>query len=364
MNQSRRNWQRASMTRSGRLLVFAIATSVYAEPSSTEEMGDASQREVVRVRAEKIFGALPSEVASETNPITEAKVELGRMLYYEPRLSKNQDISCNSCHALDGFGVDNERTSPGHRGQRGGRNSPTVFNAALHLAQFWDGRAADVEEQAKGPILNPIEMAMAGEAEVVSLLESIPGYAPLFRRAFPEDSDPIRYDNLARAIGAFERRLVTPSRFDDFAAGDLTALSDAEFAGLESFLGTGCTACHMGPALGGQLYQKLGLVHPYQTHDTGRHALTGKDSDRYFFKVPSLRNVAETAPYFHDGSIPELNEAVRLMAWHQLGRKLSDQDTAAIVTFLRSLTGRIDPRLIEPPALPASGSETPAPDPT
>ena len=312
------------------LLALCMTGTACSERSTDEPLNEASQREALQARAEQIFGALPSEVASETNPITEPKVELGRMLYYEPRLSKNHDISCNSCHLLDAYGVDNEPTSPGHRGQRGGRNSPTVYNAALHLSQFWDGRAADVEEQAKGPILNPIEMAMPGEAEVVAVLESIPGYEPLFQQAFPDDSDPIRYDNIARAIGAFERRLVTPSRFDDFVAGDLDALNDAELAGLETFLDTGCTVCHMGPAIGGQLYQKLGLVHPYETSDAGRYDVTGRDADRFFFKVPSLRNIAETHPYFHDGSIAELNEAVRLMAWHQLGRELSD---AVAVTF-------------------------------
>jgi cytochrome c peroxidase len=324
----------------------------------------ASRRENLRVRAEQLFGTLPLEVASEKNPIKPAKVELGRMLYYDARLSKSQAISCNSCHKLDAFGVDAERTSPGHHGQRGARNSPTVYNAALHVAQFWDGRAPDVEEQAKGPILNPIEMAMPTEAEVIALLESIPGYAPLFRAAFPDDPGPISYDNIARAIGAFERRLITPSRFDDFIGGDVSALNQAELAGLEVFLDTGCPTCHTGPALGGQLYQKLGVVHPFETQDTGREGVTGKEGDRFFFKVPSLRNVAKTGPYFHDGSVPELEEAVRLMAWHQLGRELSKKNTQTIVTFLRSLTGRVEPQLIARPELPAAGPETPTPDPT
>jgi len=342
----------------GSLLVLASAAS--AESPAAEQT---SQRETLRASAEQIFGALPSEVRNKANPITGAKIDLGRMLYYETRLSKNQQISCNSCHKLDEFGVDNEPTSPGHRGQRGNRNSPTVYNAALHLAQFWDGRAADVEEQAKGPILNPVEMAMAGEAEVIALLGTIPGYAALFQKAFPDDADPMTYDNLARAIGAFERMLLTPSRFDDFGAGELEALSDEELAGLESFIATGCPTCHMGPAIGGSLYQKLGLVHPYETEDTGRQALTGNEADRFFFKVPSLRNVEMTGPYFHDGSIEDLGEAVRLMAWHQLGRELSEQDQGSIVMFLKSLTGRVDAQFIAPPQLPASSPETPAPEP-
>jgi cytochrome c peroxidase len=335
-----------------------------ARPVSPAAISFATRRENLRVRAEQLFGTLPLAVVSEENPITLAKVKLGRMLYYDPRLSKSQAISCNSCHKLDAFGVDGEPTSPGHRGQRGARNSPTVYNAALHVAQFWDGRAPDVEEQAKGQILNPIEMAMPSEASVVGLLESIPGYAPLFRAAFPDDPRPISYDNIARAIGAFERRLITPSRFDDFVGGNASALNQKELAGLEVFLDTGCPTCHAGPALGGHQYQKLGVVHAYETQDGGREQVTGKVADRFFFKVPSLRNVAETGPYFHDGGVPELAEAVRLMAWHQLGRELSKKDTQAIVTFLRSLTGRVNAELIARPELPAAGPETPAPDPS
>ncbi|MEM7412555.1 MAG: cytochrome-c peroxidase [Myxococcota bacterium] len=315
-------------------------------------------------RASGIFGTLPGEVPNSENPITDAKVELGRALYYDARLSKNHDISCNSCHQLDRFGVDGEPTSPGHKGQRGDRNSPTVYNAALHLAQFWDGRAADVEAQAKGPVLNPIEMAMPSEEVVVAVLGSIPDYGPMFDAAFPDDETALTYDNMANAIGAFERRLMTPSRFDDFLAGNTDALSEEELVGLETFLDTGCTTCHSGVGIGGNLYQKLGLVRAYETEDPGRAAVTGNDSEKHFFKVPSLRNIAETGPYFHDGSVATLDEAIRIMAAIQLGKELDDAQVRSIREFLKTLTGKPDATLIAMPTLPESGPDTPAPDPS
>ncbi|NNL65840.1 MAG: cytochrome-c peroxidase, partial [Myxococcales bacterium] len=312
--------------------------------------------------AKAVLGVLPAHADREDLPPNAARIDLGRMLYYEPRLSKNHDISCNSCHRLDAFGVDGEPTSPGHKGQRGDRNSPTVYNAALHVAQFWDGRAADVEEQAKGPILNPVEMSMGGETDVLAVLNSIPDYPGLFAAAFPESSsDAVSYDNLALAIGAFERRLITPGPLDDFLEGDLDALSKDAQRGLELFLDVGCATCHNGAAVGGGMYQKLGLVEPYETEDTGRHKLTGNEADEYFFKVPSLRNIAKTGPYFHDGSIATLDEAVRLMAKHQLGKTLDDEQLRLLMAFLESLTGRVDAGYIARPTLPPSGADTPGP---
>jgi cytochrome c peroxidase len=335
---------------------------VVEETTPTEPSG--AEPNALRQRALAVFGVLPDEATSDSNPITEEKIVLGRMLYFDPRLSKNHDISCNSCHDLGTYGVDGEPTSPGHRGQRGDRNSPTVYNAALHVAQFWDGREPDVEAQAKGPVLNPVEMAMPSAEAVVSVLKSIPGYAPLFAAAFPDDGDPVTYDNMARAIGAFERRLITADRFDAYVSGRDTALTDAETAGLETFLDRGCITCHNGPGIGGNLYQKLGLVRPYATEDVGREKLTGNEADRYFFKVPSLRNIAMTAPYFHDGSIATLDEAIRLMGAHQLGIDLSDEEVARIATFLAALSGTVHPEYIAAPALPESGPDTPAPDPS
>ena len=341
-----------------------------AEPPSVDTVPSdrASLQEEERARLSQvvngIFGTLPAEAVSQDNPVTEAKVELGRLLYYDERLSKNHDVACNSCHLLPDYGVDGAPSSQGHRGQRGDRNAPTVYNAAFHIAQFWDGRADDVEEQAKGPVLNPIEMAMPSEGAVVDVLKSIPGYEPPFRAAFPDDEDPITYDHMAQAIGAFERRLVTPSRFDAFQRGDLDSLTDAEVEGLSLFINTGCISCHNRATIGGTSYQKLGGVHPYATEDVGRFAVTGNDLDRHVFKVPSLRNIAETGPYFHDGQVGTLAEAVRLMAHHQLGWELAEDDVSSIVVFLGSLTGTIDQEYIARPELPASGPETPAPDPT
>jgi cytochrome c peroxidase len=312
----------------------------------------AATREELQARAKGVFGVLPAEAPSAANPITEEKIRLGRMLYYDARMSINDQISCNSCHDLARYGVDGEPTSLGHEGKRGARNSPTPYNAAFHVAQFWDGRAPDVEEQAKGPVLNPVEMGMPDADYVVRVLRGIPGYAPLFQAAFPDDPDPIDYDNVARAIGAFERRLVTPGRFDDFLGGQLDALSDAEVAGLAKFLDTGCATCHQGATVGGLMFQKLGLVHPYETKDLGRYEVTRNEADRFFFKVPSLRNVGKTGPWFHDGSIATLDEAVRKMAWHQLGKELSDEEVRSIEAFLASLTGRIDEAYVARPTLP------------
>ena len=320
--------------------------------------------EALVAQASGLFETLPGSAPNPDNPGSEPRVDLGRMLYYDARLSKNHDVSCNSCHQLDAFGVDGEATSPGHRGQRGGRNSPTVYNAALHVAQFWDGREPDVEAQAKGPVLNPIEMAAPSEEHIVAVLQSIPGYAPAFAAAFPEAEDPITYDNMARAIGAFERNLMTPGRFDRFLEGDATALDEQERRGLATFLSVGCNTCHTGPAVGGQLYRKLGFIFPYQTEDPGREAVTGLESDRYHFKVPSLRNVAMTGPYFHDGSIATLEEAVRIMAYHQAGQELEDDQIADVVAFLGSLTGKVDAAYTASPELPASGPTTPEPDPS
>ncbi len=323
-----------------------------------------SERARLSQVASGIFGTLPVEAVSEANPVTEAKIELGRMLWYDKRLSKNHDVACNSCHSLPDYGVDGEPNSEGHRGQRGDRNSPTVYNAAFHIAQFWDGRARDVEEQAKGPVLNPIEMAMPSEDVVVGMLKSIPGYAPLFGAAFPDDPDLVTYDHMADAIGAFERRLVTPSRFDSFQSGDLDSLSDAELEGLGLFISTGCISCHNRATVGGTSYQKLGVVHPYPTEDVGRFTVTGNEADRHVFKVPSLRNIERTGPYFHDGQVATLEEAVRLMGHHQLGWDLAANDVELIVAFLGSLTGTINEEYIAMPGLPPSGRETPEPDPS
>lgn len=290
------------------------------------------------------FAPLPATADIAANPITPQKVALGKKLFLDKRLSADKDISCNSCHDLNTFGVDNKPTSEGHKGQKGNRNSPTVYNAALHASQFWDGRATTVEDQALGPILNPVEMAMASDKAVIERLKADKGLQKEFAAAFPDEKDPLSYKNVGRAIGAFERTLLTPSRFDAYLKGDDNALTQAEKDGGKFFVQTGCTACHNGVVVGGQMFQKLGLVKPYETKDLGRYEVTKNESDKFFFKVPSLRNVEKTAPYFHDGSVATLEDAVSRMAEYQLGRNLSQQDVESIVTFLKSLTAEPAPK--------------------
>jgi cytochrome c peroxidase len=310
------------------------------------------------------FGKLPTQFASAENAVTKEKVELGRTLYFDPRLSKNQDVSCNSCHNLDTFGVDNKPRSPGHKQQLGGRNSPTVYNAAGHFVQFWDGRAKDVEEQAKGPILNPVEMAMASPKAVVAVLASMPGYVEAFKKAFPADKDPVTFDNYARAVGAFERTLVVTSRFDRYVAGDDDALSDEEKRGLNKFIDLTCPSCHTGVHLGASEYKKLGLVKAWDADkDMGRYEVTKAEQDKQMFKVPTLRNVAKTAPYFHDGSVATLEQAVKLMATHQVGKNITDEDAKLVAAFLGSLTGEPSAEMRRRPTLPEATPKTPKPDP-
>ncbi|HMV67528.1 MAG TPA: cytochrome c peroxidase [Myxococcota bacterium] len=289
---------------------------------------------------------------AKPNPADKAKIDLGRMLYYDTRLSAANDISCNSCHMLDAFGVDHQPTSPGHKGQRGARNSPTTLNAFLQFVQFWDGRAADVEAQAQGPVLNPVEMAMADAKAVEAALSAVPAYKDAFTAAFPGQESPVTFNNMASAIGAFERNLVTPGRFDAYLKGDATALTADEKAGLELFISTGCTSCHNGVLVGGSSFQKLGAVVPYETKDQGRFEVTKNDNDKLMFKVPSLRNIDKTGPYFHDGSVATLEEAVQKMGKHQLGKDLSPSEIGSIVTFLKALTGEVDASYVAKPELP------------
>jgi cytochrome c peroxidase len=297
---------------------------------------------------------------SSRNPVTEAKVKLGRILYYEPRLSASQKISCNACHPLDRYGAEHDRVSTGHKQQKGGRNAPTVYMAAGHFAQFWDGRAPDVEEQAKGPVMNPIEMAMPSEKQAIAVLKSMPEYVALFRAAFPKDSEPMTFDNMALAIGAFERRLVTPSRWDRFLKGDRAALTDTEKTGFNRFVEAGCASCHLGTYVGGGSFQKLGMAKDWPNQkDLGRFQVTKSAADKMVFKVPSLRNIGKTAPYFHDGSASSLAEAVRTMGVYQRGEQLRDADVHAIVAWLEALTGPVPAGYIKPPVLPKSTAQTP-----
>lgn len=277
-------------------------------------------------------------------------------------MSKSQKISCNSCHALSQYGVDNQATSSGHKGQKGDRNSPTVYNASVQFVQFWDGRAADVEEQAKGPVLNPVEMAMTSEKQVLAVLNSRPEYVVAFKKAFPADTDPVSYNNMGKAIGAFERKLITPSRWDKFLKGDQTALTAEEKAGFQTLVASGCQTCHAGALVGGNIYQKIGMVKAWpNTSDPGRSKVTKNEADKFVFKVPSLRNIEKTGPYFHDGKTATLKEAIAKMAEYQVGKTLNDADIQSIETWMKSLTGEIPADYIKQPALPKSTSATPKP---
>lgn len=317
----------------------------------------------LRERAKKVLGVLPAEFTNPANELSDAKIDLGRKLYYDGRLSLGGELSCNSCHLLDQFGADGEATSPGHQGQRGVRNSPTVYNAGGHLAQFWDGRAADLEAQAQGPVLNPIEMAMPDEATVVERLKQVPGYVEGFATAFPGEEDSLTYANMAKAIAAFERRLVTPGPFDAWLNGDDKALSDHALAGLQLFLDTDCQSCHNGFNLGGSMYQKLGTEKPWGgLKDNGRFDATGDERDRFFFKVPTLRNVAKTGPYLHDGSISSLEQMVGKMVEHQTKRAgpFTADEMSNMLAFLDALTGEIPTDYIAKPELPPDPEAKPA----
>ncbi|MBL4850632.1 MAG: cytochrome C oxidase subunit IV family protein [Planctomycetes bacterium] len=308
---------------------------------------DALQKAMLMVFRAPLPAVIPSPPG---NPASPAKVALGKSLFFETRLSKGGKISCHSCHGLTTFGVDNQPTSPGHGGARGDRNSPTVLNAGLFGTQFWDGRAPSLEEQAKAPILNPVEMAMSDEAAVVAVLKGIPGYVESFKGAFPGEADPLTYDNLAKAIAAFERTLVTPSPFDAFLGGKLEALDTAQLDGFLAFQDAGCVTCHKGTLLGDG-FEKLGKVIDFPgLKDKGREAATGNAGDRYQFKVPSLRNVTKTGPYLHDGSVKSLDEVITLMSKHQVGKEIDAAEIAKIKVFLESLTGSLDPATAAAPA--------------
>ena len=344
------------------LTVLALAILAACAPKSQKEQTKtdtaAAFDQQLYESAKSIFGALPKLAENPDNPITPEKVALGQALYFDTRLSNKENISCNSCHNLNTYGVDNLPTSPGDEGEFGGRNSPTVLNAAFHFAQFWDGRAKDVEEQAGGPILNPIEMAMPDQKVVIERLSKVDGYKKMFAAAFPGVNMPINYENIQKAIAAFERELITPSRFDDYINGKQDALTAQELSGMKKFMDMGCTACHNGTIFGGNMYQKFGLMGNYWdfTHsakvDDGRFLVTKNEADKFLFKVPGLRNIEKTHPYFHDGSVKDLGEAVKIMAKTQLSQELSEEDVQDILSFFKSLTGTLPPELTVAPQMP------------
>jgi len=311
-----------------------------------------------------VTGAVAKEPIDPIRPVQNinlAQVELGKKLYFDPRLSKSGFISCNSCHNLSMGGTDNLKTSIGDHWNKGPINAPTVLNSSLNLAQFWDGRAKDLQAQAGGPIANPGEMGFTHQL-AVDVLESIPEYVVEFKQVF--GSDKITIDEVTQAIAEFEKTLVTPnSRFDQWLLGKKDALTADELAGYKLFKDSGCVACHNGEAVGGNSFQKMGVVEPYKAKSPaeGLSAVTGKDADRFKFKVPTLRNVERTYPYFHDGEAETLSEAVETMGRIQLGKTFSKEENAQIVAFLKTLTGDQPSFLL--PILPASTDKTPTPKP-
>lgn len=313
----------------------------------TDEQKESKRYDLALSDKLDVFEQLPSKADNPNNSASADKVILGHALYFDNRLSKDGNISCNSCHNLATFGVDNLPTSPGDGGKNGDRNSPTVLNAALHTMQFWDGRAKDVEEQAGMPILNPVEMAIPNERFLIDRLAKIDLYKKLFSRAYPNESSPITYENLRKAIAAFERKLITPSRFDYYLKGEQDSLSVEEKKGLMSFVSVGCTTCHSGALLGGNSFQKFGVYADYwsytksQSIDKGLASITKEEMDNYKFKVPSLRNIEKTAPYLHDGSIKDLSTVVDIMAKTQLNKQLTEDEIKNITAFLKSLTGKV-----------------------
>ncbi len=318
-------------------------------------------------RAQALFEIVPEGAPDlEDNPITPVKVELGRKLYFEPRLSQSWLISCNTCHNLGLGGVDLMETSIGHGWQAGPRNAPTVLNSVYNLAQFWDGRAADLMEQAQGPVQAAVEMSSTPE-RTVATLKSIPAYVAMFEEAFPDEEDPVTFETMARAIEAFEATLVTPnSPFDLYLKGDDAALTEDQKAGLALFMDSGCTACHGGILLGGTSYQRFGAVRNpgvelLPPEDRGRFNVTGDPNDEFAFKVPVLRNVDLTAPYFHTGKVWELGETVAVMGEAQLGKDFTVEEVQQITSFLESLTG--DQPEVDYPVLPVHTADTPPPDP-
>ncbi|MCC9041518.1 cytochrome-c peroxidase [Myroides sp. M-43] len=322
------------------LLSFISCKKEQKNDTVVTEIGESE----LLIKAKTFFQPISSVENKDLDP---EKVALGKYLYFDNRLSKDGNISCNSCHNLNTYGVDNLAFSPGDDGSLGGRNSPTVFHAALHSMQFWDGRAKDVEEQAGGPILNPVEHNIKNEKELEDKLRKVDMYKAKFAAIYKSDKEPVTFENITNAIGAFERTLMPESRFDKFLEGNVSALSAQEQKGLEAFISVGCITCHNGVAMGGQMFQKFGVYGDYWQEtkskkvDNGLADLSNRDTEKYFFKVPGLRNIVHTGPYFHDGSVKDLKEAVRIMASLQTNVKLSQEQIDDITVFLGSLSSDI-----------------------
>lgn len=311
-------------------------------------------------KAQATFAPLPRNMGTDQFPVRPERVVLGRLLFFDPRMSLDGTVSCSRCHQPALYGTDALARPIGVKDRENPRNAPTVLNAALQFAAHWRGDRANVEDQATQALIGPPSFGEPGFQNAMAKIRAIPGYAEVFRKAFPGEQDPVTPGNWGLAIGAYERTLTTPSPFDDYLAGNIQAMSGAARGGLKTFIDTGCIACHRGVGVGGGMFQKFGLVEDYwketRSHaiDKGRFDVTGNPADMYVFKVPSLRNVAMTPPYFHDGSVATLPEAVRVMAKVQLGKELPKADVDAIVAFLDSLTGRLPKEYATAPELHAA----------
>jgi len=343
--------------RSRRLLkksiLFLLVLSFVRVASAAAGDGDLLKR------SNQVFGPLPGTMQSEANPITPEKVKLGKILFYESRISADGTVSCARCHPIGLYAADGLRKSIGNNCRPNPRNDPTILNAADQISAHWIGNRKSVEDQAKQSVIGPPSFGMPSYDAVEEILRGFPTYRTLFKEAFPGDAEPVTIDNFAKAIGAFERTLVTPSPFDAFLKGDAGSLSELQKKGLETFMDAGCAACHSGTYLGGQMYQKFGIFEPYAKYtrsdpvDEGRFTVTKNEADRFVFKVPVLRNVEKTPPYFHDGSVETLKEAVRIMGKVQLGTDLTGEQIEAIRAFLISLTGNIPEDALIVPLLPS-----------
>jgi len=327
-------------------------------------LGATAQASELRDDALAMFAAVPSTVPAMTdNPITPEKIDLGKALFFDPRMSASGVFSCNSCHNLATGGDDNMPTSIGHGWQKGPRNSPTVLNAVFNEAQFWDGRAEDLAEQAKGPVQAGVEMANTPD-NVIATLNSMPQYREWFKASFPQEDDPVTFDNFAKAIEAYEATLITPAPFDAFLNGDDAALTDEQKEGLALFMDKGCASCHNGVNLGGNGYYPFGLIEKpgaevLPPDDRGRFQVTETADDSYVFRASPLRNIDQTAPYFHSGKVWDLEVAVAIMGTSQLGTELTDPEVDKIVAFLGSLTGEMPE--VTYPVLPAETLDSPRP---
>ncbi len=341
------------------ILILAAVSTFF--PAFFSKLGN-SDKDLLK-SAQNLFSPLPKIIISEKNPVTPEKVKLGHLLFYETRISIDGTVNCAKCHPFSLYAADGLSKAIGNNCKINPRNAPTILNAAGQISAHWIGNRIDVEDQAKQSVIGPPSFGMPSYAAVEKKLKDIEGYALLFKNAFPNDNNSITVENFALAVGAFERTLVTFSPFDDFLSGKLQALNEQQKKGLEKFMENGCSGCHSSAYVGGQMYVKFGIVEPYWNYtksnpvDEGRFTVTSNESDKYVFKVPVLRNVAKTSPYFHDGSINELERAIWIMGKVQKGKDLPEDDLSDIHSFLESLTGNIPEDALKIPILPSTNQK-------